>query len=79
LNKIKPSISDLSGPIKFLRLKFNLSQDQLAEKAGVGKRFVRELEQGKLTCRTDKVNDVLRLFGYHLMPVKIREAKELIM
>jgi hypothetical protein len=40
------------------------------ERAGVGIRFVRELEQGKQTLRMDKVNDVLALFGDCLAPVK---------
>ena len=40
------------------------------ERAGVGLRFVRELEQGKQTLRMDKVNDVLALFGDCLAPVK---------
>lgn len=31
------------------------------EKAGVGLRFARELEQGKTTLRLDKVNQVLQL------------------
>jgi len=38
----------------------------LAAKAGVGLRFVRELEQGKQTLRIDKVNQVLALFGYEV-------------
>ncbi|MBK8514705.1 MAG: helix-turn-helix transcriptional regulator [Saprospiraceae bacterium] len=42
--------------IKYLKV-------ELAEKAGVGLRFVRELEQGKETLRLDKVNQVLNLFG----------------
>jgi hypothetical protein len=41
----------------------------LAEKAGVGLRFLRELEQGKQTLRMDKVNQVLKLFGYDLQAV----------
>jgi y4mF family transcriptional regulator len=41
-----------------------LTQPELAEKAGVGLRFIRELEQGKETLRLDKVNQVLQLFGY---------------
>jgi len=45
-----------------------LTQPQLAEKAGVGLRFIRELEAGKPTLRIDKVNEVLRLFGAHLVP-----------
>ena len=43
-----------------------LTQPELSEKAGVGLRFVRELEQGKETLRLDKVNQVLQLFGYEV-------------
>lgn len=60
----------LSEHIKLKRKKNALSQVELAERAGVGLRFIRELEQGKQTLRMDKVNDVLALFGEHLGPVK---------
>ena len=60
----------LSEYIKHKRKKNGLSQVELAERAGVGLRFVRELEQGKQTLRMDKVNDVLSLFGECLAPVK---------
>lgn len=40
-----------------------MSQRQLAEKAGVGVRFIRELEYGKQSVRLDKVNQVLAVFG----------------
>jgi y4mF family transcriptional regulator len=43
-----------------------LTQPELAEKAGVGLRFIRELEQGKESLRLDKVNQVLQLFGYQV-------------
>ena len=46
-----------------------LTQTELARKAGVGLRFVRDLEQGKATLRMDKVNQVLQLFGKTLGPV----------
>jgi y4mF family transcriptional regulator len=52
--------------IKEKRRMANLTQPELAEKAGVGLRFVRELEQGKETLRMDKVNQVLKLFGHEL-------------
>jgi y4mF family transcriptional regulator len=42
----------------------NLTQPELALKAGVGLRFIRELEQGKTTLKMDKINQVLKLFGY---------------
>jgi hypothetical protein len=44
----------------------------MAEKAGVGLRFVREMEQGKETLRMDKVNQVLKLFGFELGPVEMK-------
>jgi y4mF family transcriptional regulator len=57
--------------IKQRRKLLNLSQPDLAAKAGVGLRFVRELEQGKPTLQLDKVNAVLRLFGHELAPTPI--------
>ena len=52
--------------VKEKRKMANLTQPELAEKSGVGLRFVRELEQGKETLRMDKVNQVLKLFGHEL-------------
>ncbi|MGE5359457.1 MAG: type II toxin-antitoxin system Y4mF family antitoxin [Bacteroidales bacterium] len=49
-----------------------LTQRQLGEIAGVGKRFVVELEAGKPTVRMDKVNQVLAVFGRQLGPVEAR-------
>ncbi|AOM76888.1 type II toxin-antitoxin system Y4mF family antitoxin [Pedobacter steynii] len=49
--------------VKERRKTLKLSQEELAFKAGVGLRFLRELERGKTTLRLDKVNQVLELFG----------------
>lgn len=49
--------------IKAKRKSLGLTQLDLAEKAGVGLRFVREVEQGKASLRLDKVNQLLDLFG----------------
>lgn len=49
--------------IKEKRKQLKLTQPELAERAGVGLRFLRELEQGKQSVRLDKVNLVLGLFG----------------
>jgi y4mF family transcriptional regulator len=57
--------------IKEKRKLLNLTQQDLADKAGVGIRFIRDLEQGKLTLRMDKVNQVLNLFGQELGPVSL--------
>ena len=65
----------LSDFLKDKRKKLNLTQQQLAEKAGVGLRFIRDLEQGKTTLRMDKVNQVLKLFGQELGPQPINRNK----
>ena len=57
--------------VKDKRNTAKLTQIELAEKAGVGLRFVRDLEQGKETVRLDKVNQVLQLFGYQVGAVPI--------
>lgn len=62
--------------VKEMRKKFNLTQVDLADKSGVGLRFVRELEQGKQTLRMDKVNQVLSLFGRQVGAVVIRSGRE---
>lgn len=56
----------LSEFVKEKRNAAKLTQPELAEKAGVGLRFVRDLEQGKETIRMDKANQVLQLFGYQV-------------
>jgi len=61
----------LAAFVKQRRKLLLLSQPDLATKAGVGLRFVRELEQGKPTLRLDKVNQVLRLFGHELAPAPL--------
>jgi y4mF family transcriptional regulator len=43
-----------------------LTQQHLGELAGVGTRFVSELERGKPTLRMDAVNAVLAVFGKRL-------------
>jgi y4mF family transcriptional regulator len=64
---------------EFVKQKRNivkLTQPELAAKAGVGLRFVRDLEQGKETLRLDKVNQVLQLFGYEVGAVELTKTEE---
>jgi len=62
--------------VKKKRKQLGLTQEDLSQMAGVGLRFVRDLEQGKNTLRMDKVNEVLRLFGAKLGPIDLdREAE----
>ena len=72
---MKDKLHNLSVFVKFRRKQIQLTQIELAEKAGVGLRFIRDLEQGKLSLRTDKINDVLRLFGHELGAVEIKRNK----
>ncbi|MBS4041086.1 MAG: helix-turn-helix transcriptional regulator [Flavobacterium sp.] len=72
---MRENLTELSKHIKLKRKQNHLTQPELARKAGVGLRFVRDLEQGKTTLRMDKVNDVLRLFGETLGPVAMDREK----
>lgn len=66
-------MTQLAKYVKEMRKTFGLTQVDLSQKAGVGLRFVRELEQGKETLRLDKVNQVLALFGARMTPNKIEQ------
>ncbi|MBT9483882.1 helix-turn-helix transcriptional regulator [Sediminibacterium sp.] len=65
---------NLSAFLKEQRKHNNLTQEDLAAKSGVGLRLVREIEQGKVTMRMDKVNQILALFGAELT-VNFKEYK----
>lgn len=56
-------MKSIAAFIKEARKRNMLSQEELAFKAGVGLRFLRELEREKTTVQLDKVNDVLKMFG----------------
>lgn len=62
----------LSEFVKQQRKRYEMTQVELASRAGVGVRFIRELEAGKPTMRMDKVNIVLDLFGHELAPVPMK-------
>ena len=53
----------ISEFVKQNRKELGLTQEEFAMRAGLGLRFVRELEQGKKTLRLDKVNQALAVFG----------------
>src|SRR3972149_9487840 len=63
-------LNPIASFVKEKRKKLNLTQVVLAEKAGVGIRFIREMEQGKETLQLNKVEQVLNLFGFQLTPGK---------
>jgi y4mF family transcriptional regulator len=59
-------ISNIAAFVKYNREKQKLTQEQLADLAGVGIHFIRDLEQGRSALRLDKVNQVLKMFGQRL-------------
>ena len=63
----------ISSFVRQQRKALKMTQQDLADRAGVGIRFIRELEAGKPTLRLDKVNIVLDLFGHTLAPVACQE------
>ena len=59
-------VLNVTFKIRTLRNKIGLTQVEFAKRAGVGLRFLRELENGKTTVRVDKLMQVLDFLGYHL-------------
>jgi len=57
--------------IRTSRKREGLTQKELSLKAGVGLRFIRDIEQGKISYRADTINKVLKLFGKTLGPVDL--------
>nr|MBU1328358.1 type II toxin-antitoxin system Y4mF family antitoxin [Candidatus Omnitrophota bacterium] len=68
--------NNIASQIKMLRNKNGLTQIEFAKRAGVGLRFLRELEQGKTTIRMDKLMQVLDFLGYHL-ELKRNESQDI--
>lgn len=67
---------NLSNFVKERRKLLKLTQYDLSKKAGVGLRFVRDLEQGKKSLRLDKVNQVLSLFDFEVGAVQINKNSD---
>lgn len=67
------AMNNLSTTVKMLRKQYNLTQEELSLKSGVGLRFVRELEQGKETLRFDKVNQLLDFFNYEMVATQKKQ------
>ena len=57
---------EIGDYVRARRKAAGLSQRDLAELAGVGTRFVSELERGKPTARLEAVNKVVAVFGKRL-------------
>lgn len=66
-------MNELSTFVKERRKQFHLTQEEFAEKAGVGLTVIRKIEQGKDNLSLSKVNQVLLMFGHVLGPIKTQD------
>ena len=69
-------MNTISKFLKAERKKAGLTQEEFAMRSGLGLRFVRDLEQGKETCRMDKINQALNMLGYELVPGRIKNESD---
>ncbi len=64
------SMKELADFVKARRKQLDLTQEELAEKAGVALTVIRKIEQHKDNLSVSKVNQVLQMFGHLLGPIK---------
>ena len=62
--------SDFGHLIKLNRKKSKITQVDLAAAAGVGERFIRELERGKPSCQLDKALRIALMLGIRFEVVR---------
>lgn len=69
---------DLGETIKTWRKTFRITQEELAEMAGVGRRFIIELEHGKESIQIGKALKVLASLklGLECFPVKTGRSRD---
>ena len=77
INQVMESMEALGQEVQRLRTAAGLSQVELALLAGVGRRFLGELERGaKGSLRIDKVDRVLRVLGRRVGVVSLGPAPD---
>lgn len=63
-------INTITAFVKTRRKQLKLTQEEFAKKAGVALTVIRKIEQGKDNLSLSKVNQVLKMFGHILVPIK---------
>jgi y4mF family transcriptional regulator len=71
INGQRGATNDLGAYVRAKRKELRLTQGRMAQAAGVGLRFIRELEYGKATLKLAHVNKILKLFGTKLGPIPL--------
>lgn len=64
--EIESELSPISLFVRVRREELGYTQTELAFRAGLSTRFVKEFELGKKTARLDKVNELLNYLGASL-------------
>jgi y4mF family transcriptional regulator len=73
--EIKSDLSPIALFVRNRREELDYTQEDLAFRAGLSTRFVKEFELGKKTVRLDKVTDLLHFLGATLDVKKISGEK----
>lgn len=71
------TLSDLGRTIREERKRQGLTQDELAQLAGVGINFVSQIERGKPTAEIGKAFALLRMLGITVIAERRREWKRI--
>jgi y4mF family transcriptional regulator len=74
--KIDETVLEVGSFVRKRRKANKMTQRDLAELAGVGTRFVSELERGKASVRLDAVNAVLAVFGRQIGLVALERGTD---
>ena len=67
-------MKSLSKFVKERRKEVGLTQVEFSERSGVALTVIRKIEQGKTNLNLETVNQVLKMFGHKLMPMKIEKT-----
>lgn len=70
-------MADLGEKIKKLRFERNWSQDQLAEKVGVGRQYISRYENGKISPNAENLQKIAEVFGVSVDYLLSNEVKSL--
>jgi transcriptional regulator with XRE-family HTH domain len=72
--QIKTEISPIALFVRNRREELGYTQEELAFRAGLNTRFIKEFELGKKTVRLDKVTELLNFLGA-ILEVKIKGGR----
>ncbi len=70
LYAIAYNMNTLAEFVKQRRKSLNLTQEEFAERAGVALTVIRKIEQEKENLSLARVNQVLKMFGHVVGPIK---------